>query len=82
MSHPGSEMHGVAGDRWPYPTTSVEREPVSGDCPACGASSLEGYPVLANGGLFLVVKCQACLYSVSRGLASLGYVHLPEEGIL
>jgi len=70
-------------DRWPYPTTSVEREPASGDCPACGASALERYPVLANGGFFLVVKCQACLYSVSRlPWHRLGYVRLPEEGIL
>lgn len=42
------------------------REAVSGDCPECGAQALQRYPVLSEGGWFMAVKCQACLYSVSR----------------
>ena len=44
----------------------IEREPVEGACPECGATELAGYPVNTEGGWFNVVKCQACLYSVSR----------------
>jgi vanillate/4-hydroxybenzoate decarboxylase subunit D len=54
---------------YPRPTTktvSVEREPVDGACPRCGAAELQRYPVLAETGWFDVVKCQACLHSVSR----------------
>jgi hypothetical protein len=70
-------------DPWPYPTTSVDREDVPGLCPECGGRPLQRYPVLANGGWFLVVKCQACLHSLSREpWKRLGFVHLPEEGIL
>jgi vanillate/4-hydroxybenzoate decarboxylase subunit D len=47
-------------------TLHVEREPVDGDCPSCGAADLRRYPVLSEGGWFQVVKCQACLTSVSR----------------
>jgi vanillate/4-hydroxybenzoate decarboxylase subunit D len=47
-------------------TLSVEREPVNGECPACGESALQRYPVLAEGGWFEVVKCANCLHSVSR----------------
>ena len=45
---------------------SVEREPVAGACPACGAQALASYRVLGEGGLWDVVKCQECLTSVSR----------------
>ena len=45
---------------------SVEREPVDGACPACGAQALASYRVLGEGGLWDVVKCQECLTSVSR----------------
>jgi hypothetical protein len=48
------------------PVLFVEREPVSGECPECGASDLRRYPVLTEGGWFQVVKCQTCLHSVSR----------------
>jgi transcription elongation factor Elf1 len=47
-------------------TLSVTRETVDGACPACGASALQRYPVLAETGWFNVVKCQECLHSVSR----------------
>jgi len=47
-------------------TLSVEREPVDGSCPECGGTTLQSYPVLAEGGWFDVVKCQDCLHSLSR----------------
>jgi transposase-like protein len=47
-------------------TLSVEKEPVQGTCPICGAAALQRYPVLSEGGWFQVVKCQECLHSVSR----------------
>ena len=43
-----------------------EKEPVPGACSACGAAELARYPVLSEGGWFMVVKCQACLHSESR----------------
>lgn len=42
------------------------REAVAGTCPACGADTLQRYPVLSEGGWYQVVKCAACLHSVSR----------------
>jgi hypothetical protein len=48
------------------PTVAVVKESVEGACPRCGASALKAYPVLSEGGWFRVVKCQACLHSVSR----------------
>jgi len=42
------------------------REPVDGPCPACGESRLQRYRVLSEGGWWNVVKCPACLHSVSR----------------
>ncbi|MBV9817391.1 MAG: hypothetical protein JOZ07_03450 [Solirubrobacterales bacterium] len=47
-------------------TVSVAREPVEGECAACGAQELRSYPVLSEGGWFRVVKCQRCLVSKSR----------------
>ena len=46
------------------PVLFVEREPVGGECPECGASDLRRYPVLTEGGWFQVVKCRTCLHSV------------------
>jgi vanillate/4-hydroxybenzoate decarboxylase subunit D len=42
------------------------RETVDGTCPECGREALKRYPVLAEQGWFMAVKCQECLYSVSR----------------
>ena len=44
----------------------VERRPVEGACPECGAEELAEYCVLGDGGWFDVRKCQACLASVNR----------------
>ena len=48
------------------PYLSVERRPVEGACPECGAEELAEYRVLGDGGWFDVRKCQRCLHSVSR----------------
>jgi hypothetical protein len=45
---------------------SVERRPVEGTCPECGAAELAEYRVLSDGGWFDVQKCQRCLASVKR----------------
>lgn len=47
-------------------TLAVEREDVAGACGECGASALKRYPVMSEGGWFMVVKCQSCLCSASR----------------
>jgi hypothetical protein len=57
-------MHAFPRSNQPF--LSVERTPVEGSCPACGASELAAYPVLSDGGWWDVVKCQACLESIRR----------------
>jgi N-methylhydantoinase B len=65
------------------PTSSVEREDVSGSCPECGAEELQRYPVLSDGGWFEVVKCQACLGTAEKEpWHRLGWVTIDGEGIL
>jgi hypothetical protein len=55
----------------------LERKPISGECPECGAEALQSYPVNSEGGWFDVVKCQNCLHSVRRDRGHrLGAVHL------
>jgi len=44
----------------------LDRQPVESACPRCGEEDLRGYPVNSEGGWFQVVKCQSCLFSVSR----------------
>lgn len=73
----------MAEDDWPYPTSTVVREDVDGTCPECGEGGLQKYPVVSDGGWFMVVKCQACLHSLSREpWHRLGTVVLPEQGVL
>lgn len=52
------------------PTTTrppfLERRPVEGACPRCGARDLRAYPVNSEGGWFDVVRCQSRLLSVDR----------------
>ena len=43
-----------------------KKEPVSGTCSECGEERLCRYPVLSEGGWFLVVKCQKCLHCAER----------------
>ena len=47
-------------------TLAVERVPVAGACPECGAHELQRYPVLGETGWWDVVKCQACLCTAER----------------
>lgn len=44
----------------------VEREPVEGECPECGATDLRRYPVVSENGWEIATKCQVCLCSVER----------------
>lgn len=47
------------------PRVHVERIPVDGRCPACGAACLAHYPVANFLGPRMVVKCQDCFHHVS-----------------
>jgi vanillate/4-hydroxybenzoate decarboxylase subunit D len=47
-------------------TLFVERKPIEGTCEVCDSVDLAEYPVISEGGWWTVVKCQACLHSVSR----------------
>ena len=59
-----------------------EREAVAGRCDECGAEALMRYPVLSEGGWFIAVKCQECLYSHSREKwTRLGYVSLLTDSL-
>lgn len=48
------------------PAPVQAREPVAGRCDACGAEALMRYPLLSEGGWYLVTKCQQCLGSNAR----------------
>ena len=62
------------------PGSSVERIKVDGACPYCGATALQRYPALSEGGWFLVTKCQQCLKSTERTpWHKLGYVSREEN---
>jgi hypothetical protein len=64
------------------PTVSVEREPVSGTCPECGAEDLARYPVISEKGWEIVTKCQGCLVSVDRAPGNrLGPITLLSESL-
>jgi vanillate/4-hydroxybenzoate decarboxylase subunit D len=64
----------------PDPEPAPIKEVVAGSCPDCGAEELRQYPVLSAGGWFVVVKCQRCLFSVSRTpWHRLGWVRLQED---
>jgi hypothetical protein len=50
----------------PPKSTVVERAPVEGQhCPECGSEDIRRYPVGWVRGPRIVVKCQACLYTLS-----------------
>jgi hypothetical protein len=48
------------------PVLHMEREEIAGGCPSCGEERLARYPVVSEGGWFMVIKCQNCLTSVER----------------
>jgi vanillate/4-hydroxybenzoate decarboxylase subunit D len=65
----------VTAQLQPVPTTAVERTPVDGECPTCGAHDLHTYPVLSEGGWWAVLRCQSCFTCATRERwAPLGYV--------
>ena len=75
-------MSGYSFSRPTDPTPVQQREAVAGDCGACGAQALMRYPVLSEGGWFLVVKCQDCLHSNSRERWNrLGHITLATDTI-
>ncbi|HVX19819.1 MAG TPA: hypothetical protein VHB02_00555 [Acidimicrobiales bacterium] len=52
---------------FPRPTEefiSVDRVPVPGACPACGAEALARYPIANSMGPRIATKCQACFEPV------------------
>ena len=64
------------------PAPVQQREAVSGKCDACDAEQLMRYPVLYEGGWYMVVKCQACLHSQSREKwTRFGYVSLITDSL-
>ena len=64
------------------PEPAQSREVVSGKCDMCDAEQLMRYPVLSEGGWYMVVKCQACLHSQSREKwTRLGYVSLITDSL-
>ncbi len=63
------------------PTVMVERLVVAGFCSACGAEDLASYSVLSEGGWFKVIKCQACLASISRVADLVGPIELLSRSI-
>jgi len=64
------------------PTLSVDRKDVEGACPECGAETLQRYPAVSFDGWSIVVKCQCCLYSVSREAGPwLGGLELLEDAL-
>ena len=67
----------------PQEATPVQqREAVDGACEECGAEALKRYPVLSEGGWFMVVKCQSCLHSQTREKwTRLGHVTLLTDSI-
>ena len=65
------------------PPVTQEREHVEGNCDSCGATELLRYPVNSEGGWHEVVKCQACLYSISREkIGRLGPIVLLSDSIV
>ena len=60
----------------------VEREKVDGACPQCGQEDLRRYPVLAEDGWLMVVKCQNCLACTTREpWRRLGWIELLEHSL-
>jgi hypothetical protein len=71
------EVSSMADEAMTGPPVTLDRDPVEGACPSCGAERLAAYPVNSEGGWFDVVKCQECLHPVSRERGPLlGPLHL------
>ena len=64
------------------PFVYVVKEPVEATCPECGSTDVARYPVVSEKGWELVVKCQACLYSLEREKwHRLGPIQLLEDAV-
>lgn len=75
-------MSNFSSPRPTEPRPVLVREAVDGSCPHCSDGPLMRYPVLSEGGWFMVVKCQQCLHSVSREKWNrLGYVSLITDSL-
>jgi hypothetical protein len=60
----------------------VDRRPVPGRCPRCGASDVCTYPIHTEGGWFVATKCQTCLKTISREIGPrLGPIQLLSDSI-
>ena len=55
----------VSAELQPLAATAVERTPVEGDCGTCGAPELLSYPVLSEGGWWMLVRCVSLRLSLS-----------------
>ena len=56
---------------------AVERIPVEGECPECGAAELSRYPAFTARGPKIVHKCQACFALAREEEPSLEEAHPP-----
>lgn len=64
------------------PPVSVARTATTGACPECGAFKLAEYPLVAETGWHMVVKCQDCLASISRAPWNrLGWTTMLEDSV-
>ena len=60
----------------------VDRRPVPGSCPRCGASDVCTYPIHTEGGWFVATKCQSCLKTIGREIGPrLGPIQLLSDSI-
>ncbi len=59
------------------PFLSVDRVPVDGACPDCGAIHLAPYPVMSEERWWRLVKCQVCPGSITRPPGPLFGVYVP-----
>jgi rubredoxin len=55
----------------------VERIPVAGRCPECGASALRRYAAFMAAGPRMVTKCQTCFYVLRADLPEPSDLHPP-----
>jgi hypothetical protein len=74
---------GVSVTHYPRPETPTicqDKEAVEGQCTMCGQARLSRYPVLSEGGWFMVVRCANCLSCEERAAwRLLGHVELLSE---
>jgi hypothetical protein len=70
----------LRGVYYPRPTEQylrVERAPVEGTCPECGAADLRRYPAFTQRGPKIVTKCQSCFALAVEEEPELESMHPP-----